>query len=296
MELTNLYIKLIKLGIDPAEVQESILDSVVNYWAYQDFNVSPASNTVTLTLNENQTTPSVPVNIQDSTAVLSTQDGKPYGVFLINRRTVSTHTSTTVTFSGNVSGTIRVWWLQRGAIPAGMTIAPKFVKDTIAVYMDEQYVNQVGDESIDGVKTFTGIPKVPTTTPTVDEEVISKKHLDDVVITTNTVTFSGGRYSTNATDIYLNDGNGIPLNLTPYIIPFDCTLIFISASTDGSETWTAEIHKSLVLVSGATIPITTSDSEYVSKSIDFSAGDKISFYCNGSGINKPRITAVFKRR
>ena len=111
-----------------------------------------------------------------------------------------------------------------------------------------------------------------------------------------TFCMTAGRNAENTTNLYLRQGNATPTNLTPFILPWDCTLIAIAAATNGNETWIAEIHKSLVLVSDATLSIVTSDKGYVIKSIDFNAGDEISMYCNGISIDRPRISVFYKRR
>lgn len=110
------------------------------------------------------------------------------------------------------------------------------------------------------------------------------------------LSFRAGR-SANATNIYLRDADGVPSNLSPYILPFDAYLIGISASTDGAETWTAEVHKELSLISGATLDITAADSGQRSDlEISLNAGDEINLYCNGTAINRPTVTVFFKKR
>ena len=47
---------------------------------------------------------------------------------------------------------------------------------------------------------------------------------------------------------------------------------------------------------GASLSISAAASGYGSYSIDFSAGDDVQFYCDGTSINRPFITAFFKRR
>ncbi len=113
----------------------------------------------------------------------------------------------------------------------------------------------------------------------------------------DTLVFSAGRNSTSTNTIYLRDANGIPTNQSPFIIPWNCTLIAMTLSTNGNETWTAELHSGLSLVSGASLSSTAQNSNYTNTlNIDFNAGDPIELYCNGSGINKPRVTVIFRRR
>lgn len=51
---------------------------------------------------------------------------------------------------------------------------------TFAPYNASGYVSKAGDETISGVKTFSSLPKVPTTTPTESSHVASKAYVDSV--------------------------------------------------------------------------------------------------------------------
>lgn len=46
-------------------------------------------------------------------------------------------------------------------------------------YVRGSTVNDYSDQEITGVKTFTSLPKIPTDTPNLDEQVASKKYVDD---------------------------------------------------------------------------------------------------------------------
>jgi len=113
---------------------------------------------------------------------------------------------------------------------------------------------------------------------------------------TDVTEVTASRNSVATTDIYLRDGDGLPMNQAPYVLPFDATLIFLSLSTDDIETWTAEVHVNNILIPGATLAAAAVDSAEGAYSIDFSAGDKVMLYCNGTSINRPRINAVFRRK
>lgn len=60
------------------------------------------------------------------------------------------------------------------------TSATRPVSATQAKALQDTKVTKTGDETIAGIKTFTSIPKIPTTTPTLNEQVASKKYVDDV--------------------------------------------------------------------------------------------------------------------
>lgn len=100
-----------------------------------------------------------------------------------------------------------------------------------------------------------------------------------------------------ASNIYLCSGNGTPTNVSPFILPFNSTIIAISASSDGAETWTAEVRKSGTLISGASLSISAAASAYDdSYNINVDQGDGLQFYCNGTSITRPRMTVWLKRR
>jgi len=101
----------------------------------------------------------------------------------------------------------------------------------------------------------------------------------------------------NVSNAYLDKAGSVPSNLSPFVLPFDVTLVAISAATNGPENWAVEVKdESGVTYTGATLAV-MSDSGYSgSYSIDFSAGDKITVYCNGTSVSRPTATLFFKRR
>lgn len=113
----------------------------------------------------------------------------------------------------------------------------------------------------------------------------------------NAISFNvtGGRGSNASVDRDM-EADGILLSTSPYIIPFDCQLKYITASTAGAETWEAHVYKNGTSV--ASITITAADSGSSNElNVSFSAGDKVRLrQQNGTGsIDSPRITAFFKQ-
>jgi len=53
---------------------------------------------------------------------------------------------------------------------------------TLKVRTDGTFVTSTGAQSVDGIKTFTSIPVIPTTTPTTNGQVASKAYVDSVVV------------------------------------------------------------------------------------------------------------------
>jgi len=56
------------------------------------------------------------------------------------------------------------------------------IKATLKTYFDAFYVALTGNQSIDGVKTFTSFPVTPSSAPTTDYQVANKKYVDDIII------------------------------------------------------------------------------------------------------------------
>jgi len=107
------------------------------------------------------------------------------------------------------------------------------------------------------------------------------------------IPISGARDG-NATNTYLDGPGGVPMDITGIILPFDSTLLAISASSKDPETWTAEIHVGLSLVTGAALSIVAARTGTLTGlSIAFSTGDELQYYVNGSNVNRPVITGWF---
>jgi hypothetical protein len=118
-----------------------------------------------------------------------------------------------------------------------------------------------------------------------------------VVITDSRYWKAAAGRNQNATNIYLRHQQNIPMNISPAILPFDATLIAISASSQTAATWVAEVHEDGSLVTGAVLNISAADSGFRNDlAIDFSAGDKVQLFCSGSAVPGPHVEAVFRRR
>lgn len=111
------------------------------------------------------------------------------------------------------------------------------------------------------------------------------------------ITTSAARTSNNATNIYLRGPDGVATNIAPFVLPWDATLVAMTASARDSNTWTAEVRVGGTLVTGASLSIVASTTATNSTlNVDFSAGDGVQTYLNGSGIRQPRVNLVFARR
>lgn len=93
----------------------------------------------------------------------------------------------------------------------------------------------------------------------------------------------------NATNSYLRYADNMS-NVTPVVVHEASYINSISASTDGNETWTVEIHNSSGLISGAVLSISGNDSGFVNNlNIPISSGTRLSVYCNGINIKQPTV-------
>jgi len=110
-----------------------------------------------------------------------------------------------------------------------------------------------------------------------------------------TITVNAGGTS-STTNSYLQSVGGEYMNIIPFVLPFDSTLIAISSSSKYSQTWESQIHVSEILISGATLSISNTFSSWATYSINFNAGDRIMLYCNGTSIDSPRIDAIFRQK
>lgn len=113
----------------------------------------------------------------------------------------------------------------------------------------------------------------------------------------NELRVSGGRNNANVTNIFLRTFGNMPTNLASEIIPYNATLVGMAATNRGGLllTWNAEVYQNGTLL--YSLPIVNSDfAVNMSLNVDVLANDKISLRCNGTNINRPLITAIFRRR
>ena len=107
---------------------------------------------------------------------------------------------------------------------------------------------------------------------------------------------SAGR-NANATNVYLRGQDGIAMNLSGFVVPYNCTIVAISAKTDGAETWTAEVRKNGSVTVIASLSLVAAASGYTtSTDVDLTAGDVIELYCNGTTIKTPWMNVFIKRK
>jgi len=122
-------------------------------------------------------------------------------------------------------------------------------------------------------------------------------HISDALIHQEVIQrVEGGRGAANTTNQYLRSDDRVPMNLNGQRLNYDTTLVSLMVSTNGAETWDAEVRKNGVVAPVHTESVTASDYEISVPNVDFDADDEIQFYCNGTGINRPKMIGIFQRR
>lgn len=122
-------------------------------------------------------------------------------------------------------------------------------------------------------------------------------HISDALIHQEVIQrVEGGRAAANTTNQYLRSDDRVPMNLNGQRLNYDTTLVSLMVSTNGAETWDAEVRKNGVVTPVYTESVTASDYEISVPNVDFDADDEIQFYCNGTGINRPKMIGIFQRR
>lgn len=292
-------------------------------WQYQDFG-APVGTSLTLSAFQNGTGlvfDSSYIVDDSATIVLTSDNSKPPTTTLSipgrwlpgNRVEVSSHIGTTVVLDQLPESTLncRVWYLV--SIPASIPMptdyveAPQFVAKGNLSTLDDMYVNQEGNETIYGIKTYENRPifndsiRIPVSP--VDGYVLTSDAFGNgswkpgtaTVDNTDVYCIGGARDNTKASNIYLRTYDNATTLTSPFVVPFDSTLIAMSASSETAATWTAEVRVGQVLVPGASLLVTATDTAYAAKNVAFVAGTRVQLFCNGSNIPYPRINLFFLR-
>lgn len=120
-----------------------------------------------------------------------------------------------------------------------------------------------------------------------------------------TYTESFGRDRRNVNNQWLDRVGGAPCNEMPFVVPYDGQLVKIVASTDGAETYDAEVYENADVRTGgvpldgnkiAELVVTAADSALSGDlAVAVSAGDEIGVFIRGTGIRRPGVTLVFRR-
>ena len=124
-------------------------------------------------------------------------------------------------------------------------------------------------------------------------EIKYDKLLDDVRERDRSYVFHGSR-TKKATNSYF-ESDGLFTNVVPIYIPRKMVLDSISVMTDGNHSWVAEVHSGGVLIAGASLSVVAVNKAKVKGlNIVIAEGSSLSFYINGTAIDKPRIILTLK--
>lgn len=111
----------------------------------------------------------------------------------------------------------------------------------------------------------------------------------------DSITVTASRDVATVTNTYLHSDDGTPMSTVPRELPFNCTLIAMSATCRTASVFTAEVHVGLALIAGATLVVNGLGNNG-SYSINLNKGDRVQLFCNGANVDRPSIAAVFRRR
>jgi hypothetical protein len=117
-------------------------------------------------------------------------------------------------------------------------------------------------------------------------------------------TLSCGR-NFSATNIWLRTTNGVPLNSAPFRLPFNATLMAITATTSSAATWDCEVYKNADVRAGgipsdpnkiAELVLNATIGDQGLFNIDVNAYDEIGVFCRGTLIPASHVDLYFIRR
>lgn len=113
---------------------------------------------------------------------------------------------------------------------------------------------------------------------------------------TDCMSISAAKYGAQNSNCYL-ELHGIPMSSNGYVIPYNCTLVGLTASSEFNQSWLAEVHIDHKMIPEAHLPVINNNMGVDnSLNIDIHAGAKIELYVNGIDVSMPRIEAIFRKR
>ena len=120
------------------------------------------------------------------------------------------------------------------------------------------------------------------------------KIIDEIREQDSSLVLNGSR-NRKTTNVYL-ESNGVYTHLVPIELDSNYKINSIIASSETIDTWTAEIHGNGVLIPGALLNLTAEKSKTVNNlKIPVQKGLKISIYCNGVRVEKPRVILILNK-
>jgi hypothetical protein len=125
----------------------------------------------------------------------------------------------------------------------------------------------------------------------------------DLYFQPNTTTVSTFRIGSSekfpvSTDSWLRTEDGVPMNMAPLSVPFDCGVTGMVAECATTGTWVAEVYLNADIVPGVptgvpvlVVPVTAATISRVLLAIPraITPSDKIAIFMRGTGIDRPRL-------
>jgi hypothetical protein len=97
----------------------------------------------------------------------------------------------------------------------------------------------------------------------------------------------------NTTDRYLDGSDGIPTNVSGFVLHTAATLVGIAVKTDGAETYDVIVRKNGGAGAEATLNVAAVDKESGAFNVAFLAEDEVQVYIDGDNIAKPHVQLYF---
>ena len=119
--------------------------------------------------------------------------------------------------------------------------------------------------------------------------------LSFVQLGNNTINVSGSRHHRNVVDQYARKEDGTPYNLSPFIMPFDATLVTITAATRENATWKAQVRSNGIAVNGAELQLNATKSGLIDINIQFFKNQSVEIYLESNGIPYPSVNLIFQQ-
>ena len=107
--------------------------------------------------------------------------------------------------------------------------------------------------------------------------------------------------SATVTNLYQRRQNGTPSDLSPYVAPFDMTIVAVTTSSNSSQTWDAEVRKapanSTTFSNIHTLSVSSSfQGSSTGLTINVDAGERVAMFIAGTTITYPNIDIYWKSR
>ena len=119
------------------------------------------------------------------------------------------------------------------------------------------------------------------------------------------VILSCGRNNANATDIYLRAEDGVPLNVSSFIVGFNANILGMTLTSGSDETWVAEIYKNNDIdipptqgnrIAYLSVTSASYKREIFSSPVSIDDQDRLAVYCRGTQIDNPKVTVILEKR